>query len=483
MDRPPGGWNDLVTNQTLDLKIDALRSDLRSEMSGLRSEMVESRSEMTVLRSELRGKIVELNVSVDRRLRAQTWITTTTMLTAVGLVAAFRGSEAQPASAATTWSIARVSAATSSGRSPGTSRCAAGCGRACGRARCRRCRWHAASSATAAASTASSKSIVPTTWRARAPGRRRTAWRTRAPRPSRRRVAADSVAAAGGELEAAVGEHPLDLLGRAGTSWRAPACCTSGRGGSSRARSARSRDGGHPAAPRLIALDALDRRGRHQREPQPAVARRSTSAARSSRRRTARGSTRRPPARRRRVDEHERVGVGALGAARRRSSRRWTSRCAARRRRRRPRRPRAAGACPAPPRSRSGRRGRGARAVTAANLEENSPKTRCWLRRSIRPNVGGVPERGGPAVAEQRPRSRRGGRTGRRGRPRTGPTTERDAGLRWRGAEVAVGAAASAATGSRRTLLGPEPNRPSPGSRSGGRTMLVGSAGIARGYR
>ena len=39
MDRPPGGWSDLVTNQTLDLKIDALRSDLRAEMAELRVEM------------------------------------------------------------------------------------------------------------------------------------------------------------------------------------------------------------------------------------------------------------------------------------------------------------------------------------------------------------------------------------------------------------------------------------------------------------
>ena len=92
MDRPPGGWNDLVTNQMLDLKIDALRSDLRSEMTALRSElrgeMAELRGEMVELRGDVRGEIAELNASVDRRLRAQTWITTTTMLTAVGLVAA-----------------------------------------------------------------------------------------------------------------------------------------------------------------------------------------------------------------------------------------------------------------------------------------------------------------------------------------------------------------------------------------------------------
>jgi len=99
MDRPPGGWNDLVTNQTLDLKIDALRSDLRSEMTALRSElrgemaelrgeMVDLRGEMVELRGEVRGEIAMMSASVDRRMRAQTWITTTTMLTAVGLVAA-----------------------------------------------------------------------------------------------------------------------------------------------------------------------------------------------------------------------------------------------------------------------------------------------------------------------------------------------------------------------------------------------------------
>jgi hypothetical protein len=60
MDRPPGGWNDLVTTQVLDLKIDALRSDLRTEMANL-------------------------SASVDRRLRAQTWMMMTTMIAAVGL--------------------------------------------------------------------------------------------------------------------------------------------------------------------------------------------------------------------------------------------------------------------------------------------------------------------------------------------------------------------------------------------------------------
>ncbi len=73
MDRPPGGWSDLVTNQTLDLKIDALRSELRTEMRELRSEL---KLEM----SELRVEMANMSASVDRRLRAQTWMMMSTMI-------------------------------------------------------------------------------------------------------------------------------------------------------------------------------------------------------------------------------------------------------------------------------------------------------------------------------------------------------------------------------------------------------------------
>jgi len=71
MDRPPGGWNDLVTNQTLDLKIDALRYELRTELHDLRAD--------------LRVEMSQLSASVDRRLRAQTWMMMSTMIAAVGL--------------------------------------------------------------------------------------------------------------------------------------------------------------------------------------------------------------------------------------------------------------------------------------------------------------------------------------------------------------------------------------------------------------
>ena len=84
MDRPPGGWNDLVTNQSLAREMDGLRTELRGEMAELRSEMSELRIE---LRSEMAQLSSDVVASVDRRLRAQTWITTTTMIASVGLAA------------------------------------------------------------------------------------------------------------------------------------------------------------------------------------------------------------------------------------------------------------------------------------------------------------------------------------------------------------------------------------------------------------
>jgi hypothetical protein len=73
MDRPQGGWTDLVTNRTLDVKIDALRADVRAELADTRER--------------LGRQIDRLDGSVDRRLRAQTWITTTSLI--AGLALAF----------------------------------------------------------------------------------------------------------------------------------------------------------------------------------------------------------------------------------------------------------------------------------------------------------------------------------------------------------------------------------------------------------
>jgi hypothetical protein len=69
MDRPPGGWNDLVTNQVLEARLDALRYELVGQMSELRGEM-----------SELRGEI-------QRGFQLQTWRLLGAIFVAFGMFA------------------------------------------------------------------------------------------------------------------------------------------------------------------------------------------------------------------------------------------------------------------------------------------------------------------------------------------------------------------------------------------------------------
>jgi hypothetical protein len=45
MDRPPGGWSDLVTKDYLDAKLDALRGELRTEIAGVRTELADLRGQ------------------------------------------------------------------------------------------------------------------------------------------------------------------------------------------------------------------------------------------------------------------------------------------------------------------------------------------------------------------------------------------------------------------------------------------------------
>ena len=167
-------------------------------------------------------------------------------------------------------------------------RCGAGCDRACGTTPCRRCRWRAAPPRSRwrrrrrRSRWSRSRGCAPTAWP-------RTASRTRSPRPSRRRSRPSGRSATPRPLEAAVGRASTRWCRRAGTASRARACCRSGRGASSRARSARSSDGGHPPVGRAEPFDALDRRGRAAARARAHRRRRSTSAARSSRRRTAWG--------------------------------------------------------------------------------------------------------------------------------------------------------------------------------------------------
>lgn len=96
MDRPPGGWSDLATNQTLTDKLDTLRHEMRAELAGVRTEVregfAEVRAEFAAVRgeaAEARGsfdaKLSALSASVDDRLRRQTWVSTSTLITGLGL--------------------------------------------------------------------------------------------------------------------------------------------------------------------------------------------------------------------------------------------------------------------------------------------------------------------------------------------------------------------------------------------------------------
>jgi hypothetical protein len=63
IDRPQGGWSDLVTTQVLERELDALRQQIRADMADLRSD----------LRDEL---------------RAQTWQLSKLLIAAQGVVVA-----------------------------------------------------------------------------------------------------------------------------------------------------------------------------------------------------------------------------------------------------------------------------------------------------------------------------------------------------------------------------------------------------------
>ena len=109
----------------------------------------------------------------------------------------------------------------------------------------------------------------------------------------------------------------------------------------------------------------------------------------------------------------------------------------------------------------------GAPAAASANLEENSPKTRCWLRRSTSPNVAASQNTVVPPLPSRTSQSVGQARTARASPSRTAPTT---------GPAPAPGggscpgslrpAAASAATASGRTFEGPDPKRPSRGQQA-----------------
>lgn len=95
MDRPPGGWSDLVTNRTLDLRFTAWEERFDHKLDAL-----EARNELRFAAVDARFAQVQhrfdgfehqLLAQVDRRMRAQAWMSISTIV-AVGavIVAAIR---------------------------------------------------------------------------------------------------------------------------------------------------------------------------------------------------------------------------------------------------------------------------------------------------------------------------------------------------------------------------------------------------------
>lgn len=74
MDRPPGGWSNLVTTEVLDLRLDLLRRETHEEFASVRGEMRaefasvrgEMRAEFASVRREMEGLRTELHKGLSR---------------------------------------------------------------------------------------------------------------------------------------------------------------------------------------------------------------------------------------------------------------------------------------------------------------------------------------------------------------------------------------------------------------------------------
>lgn len=92
MDRPPGGWGDLVTNHTLDLRFAAFEERMDRKLDAL-----EARVDLRFAEVDRRFDGIdhrfdrfehELLAQVDRRLRAQAWMTISTIVAVGGVIVA-----------------------------------------------------------------------------------------------------------------------------------------------------------------------------------------------------------------------------------------------------------------------------------------------------------------------------------------------------------------------------------------------------------
>lgn len=110
MDRPPGGWSDLVTNHTLDLhfaawderfdrKLDVVESRVEARVAGLEAHMdlqftevragfEKAEHKFDLLRVEMQAQAADLRATMDRRFRSQTLAMFSTFVALSGVIVA-----------------------------------------------------------------------------------------------------------------------------------------------------------------------------------------------------------------------------------------------------------------------------------------------------------------------------------------------------------------------------------------------------------
>ena len=92
MDRPPGGWGDLVTNHTLDLRFAAFEERSDRKLEGLESRMELRFAGVDACFDQVDARFDrfehQLLAQVDRRLRSQAWVTISTVIAAMSVIVA-----------------------------------------------------------------------------------------------------------------------------------------------------------------------------------------------------------------------------------------------------------------------------------------------------------------------------------------------------------------------------------------------------------
>jgi hypothetical protein len=97
MDRPPGGWNDLVTNASLQRELSALEGRLDLKLAAVDAKFAKVDARFDALESRMDARFADVDhrferfehqllAMVDRRLRQQAWVTLSSVIAAMGII-------------------------------------------------------------------------------------------------------------------------------------------------------------------------------------------------------------------------------------------------------------------------------------------------------------------------------------------------------------------------------------------------------------